>query len=164
MGAGKVLVIIGALLTLISTFFLAFYEAASGDFGSGLGFILNIADIMANPGNYVSGQTMTVYIVAIVYIVFLISGVLQLLGLASRVFAIIGSAIVLFASIMMLLVLLNILPVYADYITLFEQPAIVTGILPYNLPIGSMGSLGTYTLLAGGVLGLIGGILGTSDY
>ena len=164
MGAGKVLILIGALLTLVSTFFLAFYEAAGGDLGSGLGFIYNIADIMANPGNYASGQTMTVYIVAIVYIVFLISGVLQLLGLASRVFAIIGSAIVLFASIMMLLVLLNILPVYADYITLFEQPAIVPGILPYNLPIGSMGSLGTYTLLAGGILGFVGGILGTKDY
>ncbi|MHA1988100.1 MAG: hypothetical protein ACW98D_15805, partial [Promethearchaeota archaeon] len=112
---------------------------------------------------YVPGETMTVYIVAIVYIVFLISGVLQLAGLASRVIAIIGSIIVLAVGILMLLVLLNVLPIYAPYATLFEHSAIVQGVLPLDVPLGSA-SLGTYTLLAGGALGFIGGILGTSDY
>jgi len=162
MGAGKILIIIGALLTLVSTFFLSFFVNGS-DLGSGLGFVFNIADIMANPGNYVPGETMIVYIVAIVYIVFLISGVLQLLGLASRVIAIIGSIIVLAVSILMILTLLNILTAYTPYLTLLISSPIVPGILPYNLSLGSMGSLGTYTLLAGGVLGLVGGILGLED-
>ena len=163
MGAGKILIILGALLTLASTFFLSFYSVGGGDYGYGIGFILNIADIMANPGNYVTGETLTVYIVAIVYIVFLISGVLQLLGLASRVIAIIGSLVILYACIMMLLVRLNILPIYTEYLTLFDAPAIAEGIFPFNLTLGPT-SLGTYTLLGGGVLGLVGGILGTSDY
>ncbi len=163
MGAGKILVLIGGLLTLVSTFFLSFYATGGGDYGSGLGFIYNIADIMTNPGNYVPGETMTVYIVAIVYIVFLISGVLQLVGLASRVIAIIGSIIVLVISILMLLVLLNALAVYAPYLTLFDHTAIVPGILPLDVPLGSA-SLGTYLLLAGGALGLVGGILGIKDY
>ncbi len=163
MGAGKILILIGALLTLVSTFFLSFYNAGGGDYGYGMGLILNIGDIMANPGTYVSGETMTVYIVAIVYIVFLISGVLQLVGLASRVVAIIGSIIVLAAGIMFLLVLLNVLSIFDPYLTLFETTAIAEGIFPFDLPLGPA-SLGTYTLLAGGVLGFIGGILGTKDY
>ncbi|MHA2038244.1 MAG: hypothetical protein ACW98X_17540 [Promethearchaeota archaeon] len=162
MGAGKILVLIGGLLTLVSTFFLSFYVTGGGDYGSGLGFIFNIADIMANPGTYVPGETMTVYIVAIVYIVFLISGILQLAGLASRVVAIIGSIFVLAISILMLLVLLNVLAAYAPYLTLFDHAAIVPGILPLDVPLGSA-SLGAYLLLGGGVLGFVGGILGTKD-
>ena len=167
MGTGKILVLVGGLLTLVSTFFLSFYGIGGGVYGSGLGFIFNIADIMANPGNYVPGETMTVYIVAIVYIVFLISGVLQLAGLASRVIAIIGSIIVLAVGILMLLVLLNALPAYAPYATLFEHSAIVQGVLPLDVPLVSVPSvtisLGTFTLLAGGALGFVGGILGTKD-
>jgi hypothetical protein len=161
MGAGKILILLGGLLTLASTFFLSFYGVGGGVYGSGLGFIFNIADIMANPGSYVAGETMVVYIVAIVYIVFLISGVLQLVGMASRVIAIIGSIIVLAVGILMLLVLLNILPVYAPYITLFEHTHIVPG-LPFDYALGPA-SLGMYLLLAGGALGFIGGILGTDD-
>lgn len=162
LGAGKVLVLVGGVLTLVSTFFLSFYAAGGGDYGFGLGFIFNLGDIMANPGSYVPGETMTVYIVAIVYIVFLLSGILQLVGLVSRVIAIIGSVIVLAIGVLMLLVLLNVLAVYAPYLTLFNGPPIVAGILPYDLPLGSA-SLGTYILLAGGALGFIGGILGTKD-
>ncbi|NVM37169.1 MAG: hypothetical protein HWN81_16340 [Candidatus Lokiarchaeota archaeon] len=163
MGAGKILVIIGAILTLVSTFFLSFFAAGGSDYGSGIGFVFNIPDIMANPGDYVAGETMTVYIVAIVFIVFLISGVLQLIGLASRVFAIIGSIIVIGVGVTILLAILDVFPDMTAYRNLLVGDAIADGIWPFDLALGDV-SLGTYTLLAGGALGLIGGIIGTSDF
>lgn len=162
MGAGKILVIIGAILTLVSTFFLSFFAVGGGLYGSGIGFVFNIPDIMANPGNY-AADTMIVYIVAIVFIVFLISGVLQLIGLASRVVAIIGSIIVLGIGIVLLLAIFDIFPDFATYSTLLVNDAIADGIWPFDLALGDA-SLGAYTLLAGGALGLIGGIIGTSDF
>ena len=163
MGAGKILIIIGALLTLVSTFFLSFFAVGGTLYGSGIGFAFNIPDIMANPGNYATGETMIVYIVAIVFIVFLISGVLQLIGLASRAFAFIGSIIVLGIGIVLLLAVFDIFPDITPYGTLLVGDAIADGIWPFDLALGDA-SLGLYTLLAGGALGLIGGIIGGSDF
>lgn len=166
MGAGKVLILIGALLTLVSTFFLSFFATTvPGELASGLGFAFNIPDILGNAAGYaisMSIEVMVVYILTIVYLVFLISGILQLVGLASRVVAIIGSILPIVVGVLILLIHLGILNML-DYTRLFWGVPIVDGIVPFDLPLGPV-SLGTYTLLAGGVLGFIGGILGTSDY
>lgn len=159
MGTGKILILIGALLTLVSTFFFSFFTSGS-EYGWGIGFIFNMSDIMENPGNYVAGESMTVYIVAIVIIVFLISGVVQLVGLVSRVVAIIGSIIVIGMGVAILIAVLDLSPDMTPYASLFVSDAIVDGVWPLNIPIGDM-SLGTITLLAGGALGLAGGIIGT---
>ena len=161
MGAGKILVLLGAILTLVSTFFLSFFSAGS-TYGWGLGLVFNIADIMADPGSFVTGETMTVYIVAIVFIVFLISGILQLVGLASRVIAIIGSIIVIAIGVVLLIVAFDFIPDMTPYKSLLEGEVIVDGIWPLDVSFGDL-SLGTYTLLAGGALGLVGGILGSGD-
>ncbi|MBY8984270.1 MAG: hypothetical protein KGD65_04315 [Candidatus Lokiarchaeota archaeon] len=107
-------------------------------------------------------EVMIVYILTIVYLVFVLSGILQLVGLASRVVAIIGSILPIVISVLIILILLGVLD-YGSYTLLLARPDIIEGILPYHVPLGSPISLGTYTLLAGGVLGLIGGILGTKD-
>ncbi|GAG91822.1 unnamed protein product, partial [marine sediment metagenome] len=62
-----------------------------------------------------------------------------------------------------LLVLLDVLSTFAPYLTLFEADAIAPGIFPFDFALGDA-SIGTYTLLAGGALGFVGGILGTKDY
>lgn len=160
METGKILILIGALLTLVSTFFFSFFANGS-DYGWGLGFVFNISKIMANPGDYVSGESMTVYIVAIVLIVFLVSGVLQLIGLASRVVAIIGSIIVIGVGVVILIVVFDLVPDMTPYASLLSGDPIVDKIWPLNIPIIDNMSLGTITLLAGGALGLAGGIIGT---
>jgi len=162
MGIGKIFIILGALLTLVSTFFLSFFAVVGDYYGSGIGFAFNIPDIMADPGSYVSGEDMVVYIVAIVFIVFLVSGVIQLIGIASRAFAIIGSIIVLGVGVTILLAILDVFPDITPYASLLVGEAIAPGVWPFDVALGDA-SLGVYTLLAGGALGLIGGILGTSD-
>jgi hypothetical protein len=162
MAAGKFFVIVGALLTLVSTFFFSFFNAGGSTYGWGIGFILNLSDIMENPGTYVPGETMTVYIVAIVLIVFLASGILQLLGLAARAFAILGSIIVLGMGIVILIAVYDWVPDMTPYASLLVSDPIAPGIFPLDVPLGGV-SLGTYLLLGGGALGLIGGIMGTKD-
>jgi hypothetical protein len=105
-----------------------------------------------------------IYIVAVVLIIFAISGVLQLIGLKSRALAIIGSLLPLFIGTIILLNSFITLPDFLSVFPLFliDNP-LVDGIVPYDLILGPT-SLGTYTLLAGGVLGLIGGIMGTKDF
>ncbi len=165
MGAGKILILIGALLTLVSTFFFAFFEVIpTGAFASGLGFVFNIPTILSSADGYaitMAVDVIVVYILAIVYLVFILSGILQLVGLASRVVAIIGSILPLAIGVLILLINLGILDML-EYTQLFWELPIVDGVLPFNLAIGPT-SLGTITLLAGGVLGLVGGIIGTSD-
>ena len=166
MGAGKILILIGALLTLVSTFFLTFGETLFLDiYASGIGFLFNIPDIITDADVFallMGEEVMIVYILAIVYIVFLLSGILQLVGLASRVVAIIGSILPIVVGALIILIYSEILDM-AQYTILFWREPIVDGIFPFDLPLGAV-SLGAYTLLAGGVLGLVGGILGTKDY
>ncbi|KKN09255.1 hypothetical protein LCGC14_1048410 [marine sediment metagenome] len=168
MGAGKILILIGALITIASTFFLTFFVHVGDVYAFGLGFAFNIPDIFQNAeANYavpMGTEMMVVYILAIVYIVFLISGVLQLVGLASRAVAIIGSILpIVVALLIILIVQFGILDGMYNYTRLFWHQSIVDGYFPFDLALGNV-SLGTYTLLAGGVLGLIGGIMGTSDF
>ena len=53
------------------------------------------------------------------------------------------------------------------YTILLVNNAIVDGIWPLHVPVGSFAlgtvSLGTYTLVAGGALSFIGGIIGVKD-
>lgn len=172
MGAGKILILIGALLTLVSTFFFTLFEILfTGAYASGLGFVFNIPTILSSADGYaitMDVEVIVVYILAIVYIVFILSGILQLVGLASRAVAIIGSILPLAVGVLILLINLGILDMIG-YTQLFWDVPIVDGVLPFNIAIGptsavAITSLGTYTLLAGGVLGFVGGIIGTSDF
>ena len=171
MGAGKILILIGALLTLVSTFFFSLFVTpfpgvvtVPGAYGYGIGFIFNVPNILADGANVaasIGADVMVMYIVAIVFIVFLLSGILQLIGLASRVVAIIGSIFPIVVGILILLISFGILD-FGNYLSLLTAGALAEGIFPFNLTLGTV-SLGTYTLLAGGVLGLVGGIMGSSD-
>ena len=109
MKTGKILVLVGALLTLVSTFFISFGQTNGADgrtLSSGIGFLFNIPEIITDVNYWVAfngGEVLVINIVSIVLLVFLVSGVIQLAGLANRVVAIIGSIFVLSASVIILL-------------------------------------------------------------
>jgi len=170
MGSGKILVLVGGILTLVSTFFLAFVHIGGDFYASGIGFLFNIPDIMANGDTYaltIGTETMVVYIVTIVLIVFLVAGVIQLIGMINRIVAIIGSIIVLGIGFVILFVALDIFPDMTPFALLLIDEAPAPGVWPLHIPMGDVDagtlSLGTITLLASGVLGIIGGILGIED-
>ncbi|MFX0105957.1 MAG: hypothetical protein ACFE75_10765 [Candidatus Hodarchaeota archaeon] len=148
MGAGKIFCILGGIVTLLATYLFSF----AGSF-YGIGFIMNI------PTAFLS-DVLTI-VMAVVFIIFLLAGLFIILGVKSRALAIIGSLFAIVIGIYFVLTFFAVLPVeIGQFADLFDYPPLVANIIPLDVMIGSVG-LGTYLLLGGGVLGLIGGIMGT---
>jgi hypothetical protein len=163
MGKGKILMVCGGILTLISTYVLAWYAISINYFTyytNGIGGIKNFLNLFLHGESYASTLGVPLWIVYIssVLIVFtLISGVLQLLALKKRIWGIVGSIVPILIGIMIILGF-SLYPEWITYFQLFgdRNPLISEG-FPLNLAIpGRPESLGTYLLLAGGILGVIG--------
>ena len=168
MGAGKILSILGGILALAATLFFSFYtfEILGITFpGYGIGIFLNFMDIID------SGEILHI-IILIAYSIGVISGVLILIGAKVRVLAILGAIFALFLGVMVLLVIGLEMDLGDDLnlsVMMFMEEALVDGIIPFDIPLGLgnpflIMNLGTVLLLAGGALGLIGGIMGRDDF
>ena len=153
MAAGKILVVIAALLTILGTWVFATLLFIPGYVGSGLGFAMNLISIIGtDPG----ADAVVFYLLLALFIGWLLSGVLQLVGLKSRIVGIIFSIIPLAIGLMLvLLIYTDILGMMSAIFTLMTIGEQIGGFFPIMLPLGDLG-LGTYFLLGGGVLGIVG--------
>lgn len=178
MKIGKILVLIGGILTIISTFLLSFGQTNGTDgrvYISGIGFLFNLPDIFGNVAYWNGlngGETALQYTFSVLFIVFVISGIIQLVGLVKKYVAIIGSLIAVAFGITLMIFIFVDTPSWGmnRYSSLLWAAPPVDGILPLDIPLASMSgifyqflSLGTITLLIGGGLGLVGGILVIKD-
>ena len=153
MRVSKLFYIIGGLVILLATFLFSFHNFFPGVYFYGIAFILNI------PTLFTSGDIL-VMIVAVVYIIFLLSGIFILIGKKSRLLAIIGSLFAIGVGAYFILVFyIGILEV-SQFSLMFLDDAIIKGILPLDIAVGPL-SLGTILVPTGGVFGLIGGIMDT---
>ena len=150
MGFGKILTILGALITIVATYVLAFY-AFPPSYGWGIGAWLNVVTIIT------SGDIMII-IIEIFIVLFLLAGLLQLIGLKSRAVGFIGSLLALGGFIYFMLIEFSLISSTAIYAFLFIGDAL--GPLPFHISVGSFASLGTYVLAGGAVLGIIGSFAG----
>jgi hypothetical protein len=151
---GKVLYIIGGLVTLLATFLFSFHTFFPGLEFYSIGFIMNI------PTLFTLGDALYI-IMTIVFIVFLLSGIFILLGVKSRILAIIGSLFAIGVGVYFMLVFyLGVSFEISQFAFVFLDLAIIEGILPLTINIGTV-SIGPILVLGGGVIGLIGRILDT---
>ena len=170
MGSGKLFCFIGGILTLVSTLVLSFgvYPITGMTF-FGIGFIMNLDNIFEDTFSYAvlfEGQDFVVYILVVILIIFLISGFIQLAGIKNRLAAIVGSILPIFISLLFISYVYDIL--FPDSLTnimiFFWTESIVENVVPLHVAVGTVGplevSLGTFLLLGGGILGIIGGIMG----
>ena len=169
MGAGKILVIIGAILSILGTYVFAIY-GSTGIVGSGIGFVLNtfgagVADptLIAGAALYAGAMSIEIYlyyILLIVFLVFLVSGILQFVGVKSRAVGLIFSLFPLGVGIMFLLLFYTeILGLISGLFGMFFIGEQFGNIFPVLIDIGSGTGLGAFFLVGGGALGLIGSIL-----
>lgn len=170
METGKLLSIIGGIVTLLATFVFSWFVvdvAGTLYYGHGVGVFISLPETIGNAeaiaaswGSGVPG--FAIYIVAGVMIFFLISGLLILLGVKNRAVGVIGSLLPLAMALAILFGSFSVPPNIISYISPFSSEAL--GVYPFNLVIGPTAygasvSLGNYLLLAGGILGIIGAVL-----
>jgi hypothetical protein len=179
MKIGKILVLIGAIVTLFSTFFLSFGQTnglGGRSYISGIGLIFNLPEIFGNPAywistfpGYTSEDTILIYLYGILFVIFALSGVIQLVGLKNKYVAIIGSGLTLAFAIMVMVYLTAPADVWKRFGALMWSDSIMS-IWPLDISIIASSvwgyqyiSLGAITIFIGGALGLVGGILGIKD-
>ena len=163
--ANKALTLLGAVLTLAGTYALSFYRNGPL-FAWGYPALQLLPDIFTNPGMYViSLPSYAGYVVGALLALFLLAGVLQLIGAAVRGLGLLGSLFAVLGSLYVVLVLLtgtSLIPLeYAAYIDLFAGPEYMAGMIPYHFAVtttaypGTLG-LGAPVTIVGGILGLLG--------
>lgn len=165
MGAGKILSIIAGIITLLSTFLLVWFTGTVGleEWGAhGAGLAMVIIKMFTEAAVYEIEMTVpiwAVYIIAVGAILFLIAGLFQLIGAKVKALAIIGSLFPLALGVIVILGTFDVPLGMMDNLVFMLHPLeFVTDVLPYNLELANI-SIGTYGLLAGGLLGLISGFM-----
>jgi len=163
MAIGKIFIILGGLLSILGTFVFAVYNILPGLVGSGLGFALNIPDLFALDPALLGIDAIIYYLLLVVFIIFLVAGILQFVGLKSRIVGIIFSLFPLGVGLMfILLIYTTILGPISALFALFFIGEQFGNFFPILVDLGGLG-LGVYFLLGGGALGLIGCILPSGD-
>ena len=159
MAVGKILIILGAILSILGTYVFALFLFWAGVVGSGLGFAMNLPDIIAIDPGSLGLDPIVFYFMLVLFIIWLASGVLQFVGLKVRIVGIIFSLFPLGIGIMFLLLFYTeVLGLMTALFTFFTIGEHYGDFFPILVPLGDVG-LGAYFLLAGGVLGLVGSIM-----
>ncbi|MFX1498849.1 MAG: hypothetical protein ACFFBH_15095 [Promethearchaeota archaeon] len=164
----KILCLISGLLTLVATYVFAWFNvdlSGTDYYGHGIGVIMSLPNTFGNAETIATSwsvPTFAIYIVGGCLIFFLFSGVIILLGLKYRAFAIIGAIMPILIALAIISGPFNAPPNLIDYIGPFSSESL--GGFPLNLAIGPSGfgasvSVGNYLLLGGGILGMISGFL-----
>lgn len=157
MEAGKFITLLGGLLTIFGTYVFALY-GNTGIVGSGIGFILNIGDLFENADLFstlIDTPIGLYYVILVLLIIFLASGVLQMIGAQSRAVSFIFSLFPLGVGLMlMLLVYTDILGITSAFFTITFMGEQYGDFFPILVELGDL-ALGPYLLIAGGALGLI---------
>ncbi|MHA1111020.1 MAG: hypothetical protein ACTSR4_04885 [Candidatus Hodarchaeales archaeon] len=158
--AGKMLALIGGILTFVGVFFFSLYTDVSG-YNYGIVGAMAILDLL-------SGSGWQLLVFSIFYILYLLSFILILIGIKSRVLAIIGS---LFPLAILVIVLLGAFNLWAvpfhllvDNIGAGGMPQLA-GIFPFSFDalIVANIDLGTWIVGLGALLALISGFISRED-
>ena len=171
--AGKKLLIIAGILTLLATFLFSWSTFAFGEINYlyGVGGISNAIDILIGGTKYYRTRFQipewAIYVIAIIVIWLVASGFIQIIGRKSRKAGILGSIIPLLIGLVILLNALG-LPFIGGLIRILEVfggTPVIEGLIPLHITIlGRPEAIGTYLLLVGGILGLIGAKKNKSEY
>ena len=171
MYAGKTLSIIAGILTLLATFLFSWIAIDSGGvtyYANGFGIINNLSAMFTETENLeaiLDIPAPVFYIIAGVFIAFLGSGILQILGIYHRAPVIIGTLITLLVATLLFLGSADVIN-REDWVVniLGTDKPLIEDIIPYQLFDVNQLDLGMFLLYAGGIVGLVAAIYGPSEF
>lgn len=165
MERGQVLSIIAGIITILATYLFSWLAVTIGTiyYVNGIGIIVNLPGMFTNAealGTTLNIPSFALYIIAGFFILFLISGILQIIGVKSRAVVIIGSIMPILLGVAALMTSADIIPrnLWIQNILGTDQP-LIAGIIPLQLLALEVVDIGAYLLFAGGAIGIIAGIL-----
>jgi hypothetical protein len=158
MGVGKILALLGGIITLLGTYIFAIYGGTSSYAGSGIGFILNIPELFVDAETnapLINTPILLYYIYIVIFIIFLASGVLQILSIRSRAVGFIFSLFPLGVGLMFVFIAYtDFLGIRSAFFGLYFYGEQYGDFFPILIELGNI-DLGAYLLITGGVLGVI---------
>jgi hypothetical protein len=183
---GKALAAIGGVLSLVAVFALTWIDSSQigGILIYGMGGIVNnlfgsIAEYFTNAAlvssayNAVLGTTgdWIAYVMGVVIILIIASGVLSLIGIKVRFLAFLGGLFALLPGLLILLAtfldgveIITNLAGMVSVMFMSNQP-LVENIIPFNFAIGGRTeAIGSYVLILGGLLAIISSFISRDDY
>ena len=167
MGAGRDLSILAGVLVLLATFLFSWFivvDGASTYYAWGVSLIMNIPNLFlfaetlsVTYGMHVIG----VYLLAIFFIFFLLSSILLFIGAESSGAAVAGSLAPITMVILVILGTYGLVPQMFNYLfaTYNNGIVLIPGLLPLYFNLGVM-SVGSWIMIAGGILGIISAAMG----
>jgi len=162
MKSGQVLALLSGIITILGTFVFAIYGVAGAFAGSGIGFITNLGDLFSNAeaiALFLGLDVWIIYLLTILFLIFLVSGILQMLGVKSRVLGFIFSLFPLVVGFMIIIFFYtDILGPTTAVFTFYFIGEHFGDFFPIIVNLGNVG-LGAYLLVGGGVLGILGTFL-----
>ncbi|MFX0187638.1 MAG: hypothetical protein ACFE8A_07880 [Candidatus Hodarchaeota archaeon] len=162
MNAKQIFSLLSGIVTLVATFFFTLFKfelAENTYYVSGMYGIIRIFQMFLDP------ISMFYIMAVVILIIFMSSGVLQIIGVKARLLTIVGSILPLFFGIIILLDPFNLLnkSFIGILFMLGGKESIIPDILPFVIPFDFViferpESIGTYFLILGGMIGLISGL------
>jgi hypothetical protein len=174
MGAGKVLTIIGSILTLVGIYIFNWVPESMFNM-TGINGLMGIPDILdpsfADFLILIGYESWMAYILLIVVILIAISGILSLIGIKAKALSLIGGLIPFAFGGIMIIITLDLFDLgdalnqfFGVLMLLFAgTEPIVEGIIPFNVDFADM-TLGPILIAVGGLLALISGFMSRDDF
>lgn len=173
MFTGKILSLVAGIITLVATFFFSWIAIEIGIGGTtyyvnGIGIMKNLPAMFTDAeslGNTLDIPVFAFYIIAGIFILFLASGVLQILGMKYRVFVIVGSAAALGIATLLLLSEFDVVDrANWVYYILGTDEQLVENIIPLQILGLDTFDIGLYLLFAGGIVGIVASAYGPGPF
>lgn len=165
MESGKITSLVAGIITIVATYVFSWYAMIIGGpiplyRSNGLGIITNLPDLFINADIYgplLGMPGFAVYIVASFLIFFMVSGIIQIIGIKSRAAVIIGSIMPIAIAIALLFSIGDVLnkTLWIRYV--FGTNPL--GIFPLQILPNDIIDIGGYLLLVGGGLGIVAAFL-----
>ncbi len=157
MNIGKLLPILGGILTLFAMYFFTLF-AVFADFSYVIGGFTTFSSVIVNTSTHAANLGVgewVIYLILVAYVIFAITGFIQLGGVRSKLAAIIGSVIPLLVGIILMINgFTGVLHGFRYAMEMFIGPPVNEIYFPIHLELGNLG-IGLYLMIVGSLLTFI---------